>query len=247
MLRCLIILGIISILMACNEQTVRKHKYEVHGIDVSHYQRAIDWEKVAAQDIHFGFIKATEGESFKDSFYCENWAAMKAAGVKRGAYHFFRPSLSANLQAANYIETTEFEHGDFVPVLDIELLDNIPPQEMRSSVKEWLQIVEDHYRVKPILYTYQKFYNKHLSGHFHDYPIWIARYSSWRKPNLYGNQEWAFWQYGNRGNLNGIDGPVDFNVFAGSESELNTHCFVRPEPLFDPPPEPAIDIASANP
>ncbi len=247
MLRYLIFLGFATLLFACNEQTIRKQGFEVHGIDASHYQKEINWEKVVTEDIHFAFIKATEGESFKDSFYCKNWMEMKAAGIKRGAYHFFRPTISPKAQAINFIETAELGNGDFAPVLDVEVLDGVASDELRNNMEAWLQIVEDHYKVKPILYTSQKFFNQHLAGHFQDYPIWIARYSSWRKPNLCADQEWVFWQYGNRGKLSGVNGPVDFNVFSGNKNELNAHCLFRPEPLFNPPPISSTDLATTSP
>ncbi len=240
----LFIFGFSFFLFACNDQTVRKQNFDVHGIDVSHYQKEIDWEKVAEQDIHFAFIKASEGETYKDSFFCENWMEMKAAGIKRGAYHFFRPTLSAEMQAANFIEIAELGDGDIAPVLDIEVTDNVSSEELRSQVDIWLQIVEDHFKMKPIIYTYQNFFNDHLAGHYNDYPVWVARYSSWRNPRLSANQNWQFWQYGNRGVLQGIDGPVDFNVFKGTREELENYCLVRPEPLLEPPP---ADLVVVNP
>ena len=241
------LLGFLIILTACNEQTVRKQGYEVHGIDVSHYQKEINWEKVASQDIQFAFIKATEGETYKDTFFCENWSGMKAANIKRGAYHFFRPTLSAELQAANFIETAELGHGDFAPVLDIEVTDGVSQQELLEKIDTWLTLVENHFKVKPIIYTYQKFFNKHLADRYDDHPIWIARYSSWRNPNLSSDQEWQFWQYGNKGKLRGINGPVDFNIFKGTKDELEQFCLIRPAPMFDPPPAPTSELVATNP
>ena len=242
-----ILMGLPFLLFGCNEQTNRRQGFDVHGIDVSHYQKDINWEKVAAQDIHFAFIKATEGETYKDSFFCENWVEMKAAGIKRGAYHFFRPTLSAAMQAENFIEMTELGDGDIVPVLDVEVTDGVAPEELRAQVDIWMSIVENHFKAKPILYTYQNFFNDNLAGHFNDYPVWVARYSAWRKPCLHTKEGWQFWQYGNRGKLKGIDGPVDFNVFKGSADDLESLCLVRPEPLFDPPPAKATDMVAANP
>jgi lysozyme len=242
----LIILGFSLFFFACKEQTERKHDFSVHGIDVSHYQKKIDWKKVADQDIQFAFIKATEGETYKDSFFCENWMEMKAANIKRGAYHFFRPTLSPELQAINFIETAELGHGDFYPVIDLEVTDEVSSEELREKVNIWLSIIEGHYKVKPIIYTYQNFFNDHLAGYYKDYPIWIARYTSWWKPRLCAGQDWQFWQYGNRGRLQGIDGNVDFNVFHGTSEELENYCIVRPEPLFIPPPV-SEELVAANP
>lgn len=50
-----------------------RNKYPVRGIDVSHHQGKIDWQRVQAEDIHFVFIKATEGSSHKDAEFNRNW------------------------------------------------------------------------------------------------------------------------------------------------------------------------------
>jgi len=242
--RHLTFLGIFTMLCACNEQTVRRQGFEVHGIDVSHYQKQINWPAVAAQDIRFTFVKATEGETMQDTFFCKNWSGAKAAGIKRGAYHFFRPALSAEAQAQNFLGSIHLENGDLAPVLDVEVLDGMEGEALRQGIRTWLRTVEDFYKIKPILYTNQKFFNQHLAGHFPGYPIWIARYSSWRKPALRSGHGWHFWQYGNRGRLQGIVGNVDLNVFSGSMTELEDFCLKRYDPLFLPP---VPESVAANP
>jgi len=65
-------------------------KYSVHGIDVSHYQRDIDWKQIARNPkIKFVFIKATEGKDFKDKYFQENWKNASESGLYKGAYHYF--------------------------------------------------------------------------------------------------------------------------------------------------------------
>lgn len=243
------ILGLCALFFSCNEQTVRKQGFDIHGIDVSHHQQKIDWDLIASQNVRFAFVKATEGENHKDTLYCQNWDAIKAAGIKRGAYHFFRPNADPILQAQNFIDLAELGHGDLPPVLDVEVLDGVDSETLQLGVSTWLSTIENHFKIKPIIYTNQKFFNKHLVAHFTGYPIWIARYSSWRKPRLEKNHEWSFWQYGNRGRLAGIDGNVDFNVFKGSESELEALCLVRPRPLLHtpPPPPPSDDAVAVTP
>lgn len=243
-------------LFACNEQTVRKEGFEVHGIDVSHYQKHIDWAAIAAQDVRFAFVKATEGETMQDTLFCKNWLEIEAAGIKRGAYHFFRPTVPAETQAWNFLSSIYLENGDLAPVLDVEVTDGVEAGELRQSVRTWLTVVENFYKIKPIIYTNQKFFNTFLAGHFQDYTIWIARYSSWRTPALEAGHNWHFWQYGNRGRLQGIDGDVDFNVFYGSLQELENFCLKRPDPLFIPAqpeadipaiPAKAVEAVAANP
>ena len=207
-------------LFSCESETARINGYEVHGIDVSRYQGYIDWDRVAEQKIDFVFIKATEGMTFRDSqFFC-NWDALKNVGIKRGAYHFFRPKTSPVAQAEQFIFMVEQESSDLPPVLDIELLDGVAPKKIVESMKVWLDLVEDAYRVKPIIYTNMNFYNDHLAGHFDEYPLWIARYNKFFTPSLSGKKTWDFWQYGNRGKVAGIDGEVDFNVFKGELDDL---------------------------
>lgn len=208
-------------IISCQVDTKRKNDYIVQGIDVSHYQKDVDWEKVAAQNLQFTFIKSTEGLEFKDSLFVKNWANSKKANLIRGAYHFFRPTLDVFTQFENFKSHTDLKIGDLPPVLDVEVYDGVTEDSLVSRVKQWLQLAEDHYKVKPILYTYQKFYNNTLLGNFDEYPLWIARYNRYFEPNLI-QSEWAFWQYGNKGKLDGVEGYVDFNAYVGSLGDLKS-------------------------
>jgi lysozyme len=220
--------GILLFLWGCEQHTLRRADYQVHGIDVSHYQSVIHWDTVAAQRIHFAFVKATEGATMNDSMFCYNWAEMKRTGIKRGAYHFYRPKTSALAQADNFSRLVEMEQGDLPPVLDVEVLDGVSKTILINGIRTWLYQIEIRYNVKPIIYTSLKFYNKVLAGHFDEYPIWIARYN-FREPTLACGRTWHFWQYGNQGRIKGIRGNVDFNVFNGSLSDLELLCLTAPD------------------
>lgn len=238
MKRLFILFGTIAFLAACNEQTVRKEGFGVHGIDVSHYQKTINWPLVGSQDIQFAFIKASEGQFMQDTLFCNNWDAIRAAGIIRGAYHFFRPGISAEVQAKNFLSTIDLQDGDLPPVLDVEVSDGYPADQVVRGVKSWLSIVEDAYKVKPIIYSNQKFFNSYLAQNLVGYPIWIARYTSLWTPEIVKGHAWSFWQYGNRGRLQGIAGDVDFNVFNGNLDNLQCLTIHRPAPLLDRMPEP---------
>jgi len=236
---------IIALVYACEFQTERMDNYAVHGIDVSHYQSRIDWDSILNQDIHFAFVKATEGLSMKDSLYIRNWEEMARVGIRRGAYHFYYPSLSAEDQARNFMNSVELEEGDLPPVLDIEVLAGSSKVQLITGVRTWLYLVEIQYNIKPILYTNLKFYNKYLAGQFDDYPVWIARYND-REPSLACGRDWQFWQYGNRGRIAGIEGDVDFNVFNGSLEELESLCLSKPPILSKPPFTDSYSLAADN-
>jgi len=203
--------------------------FSVHGVDVSHYQSHINWYEVASEGIDFGFVKATEGETISDSLFCQNWIEMENAGIIRGAYHFFRPGTSAITQAQHFIEKVDLKYGDLPPVLDVEVLDDVNKDVMVARLKIWLEMVEDAFGVRPIIYTNMKYYNQYLAENFADYTLWIARYNDKKMPSLsadkawdfwqYG-KAWDFWQYGDRGRITGIKGPVDLNVFQGTYTDL---------------------------
>jgi lysozyme len=208
--------------LSCDSDTEKMQGYEVHGIDLSHYQAKINWEKVADEGIAFAFVKATEGRQHLDKKYCENWQEMKRVGIKRGAYHFFRPTIPAKEQAINFMNIVDMQYGDLPPVLDVEVDENLPRDEVVAGIREWVSLVEIEYSIRPIIYTHYKFYNKFIAGEFDDYPIWIAMYGN--TPPRLGSVQWAFWQYGNRGKLAGVEGYIDLNVFKGSKEELEKMC-----------------------
>lgn len=107
------------------------------------------------------------------------------------------------------------EDGDLPPVLDVEHKpQDRNVEDFQRDILTWLHIVEDKYHVKPIIYTYYKFKESYLNAPvFDDYPYWIAHYYV-DKVEYKGT--WHFWQHTDVGQLPGIKGYVDFNIFNGS-------------------------------
>lgn len=199
--------------------------HAVRGVDVSRYQTHVDWAQVSKNDIHFAFIKATEGFHRQDNLFEAHWQESGAAGLRRGAYHFYRPNQMPLLQALNFIRVVDLETGDLPPVLDVELLGDSSPEKLRENLKIWLEVVEKHFEVRPILYTNYDFYRQYLEGHFDDYPLWIAHYQVARLRMVPGpRKKLRFWQHTDRGAIAGIQGRVDCNVFYGSLAELQQLC-----------------------
>ena len=195
--------------------------YAIHGIDVSRYQHNIDWKAVKdMQDqqvkIGFAFIKATEGLGRVDNGFRRNWFNAKKALMPRGAYHFFISSKSGKAQAENFIETVNLSKGDLPPVLDIESANGASVTDIQQRAIDWLLMIENHYKVKPIIYTNIDFYENFLDGKFDDYPLWIAHYYEKKKPRI--TRKWILWQHNEKGRVNGIDAFVDFNVFNGDST-----------------------------
>lgn len=196
----------------------------LHGIDVSRYQKEVDWKHVKESNINFAFIKATEGDFLRDPYFARNWEHSRQQGIKRGAYHYFLPWVSVEKQLEHFINTVSLEPGDLAPVLDVETFaPDLPDAQIRSDIRRWLSGIEKHYGVKPIIYTYQAFYDRKLRGHFSGYNFWIARYQN-VEPSTHANDKMAFWQYSEKGTVKGIDAPVDVNWFYGDLEALSAYC-----------------------
>ena len=199
--------------------------YEIHGIDISHHQGRIDWDELKDNGqidhcpIRFVMIKATEGATQTDRNFRDNFFQARENGFTRGAYHFYSVHSPAEQQAYHFIKTVDLENGDLPPVLDVEHKPkNQSDEDFRHSVLKWLNIVESHYRVKPIIYTYFKFKTRYLSDPiFDEYPYWIAHYYV---DSLEYQGPWKFWQHTDVGRLPGIKGNVDFNIYNGSFYDL---------------------------
>jgi lysozyme len=212
------------------EQDALHLEEQVCGVDVSHHQKKIEWDTVAARrEVHFAFVKATEGGDFTDSLFCHNWESLARTGMKRGAYHFFRAYGCGYDQAVHFLRTVEMQPGDLAPVLDIETTDGMSKEILLEEASNWLRTVEEHLGVKPIIYTNLHFYEDYLAGAFDKYPLWIARYSD-ERPALSNGKRWDIWQYSNCGCISGIEKEVDLNVFAGSPGLLDRLRWYPPAP-----------------
>ncbi|MCI4669217.1 MAG: glycoside hydrolase family 25 protein [Bacteroidia bacterium] len=195
--------------------------YPIRGIDISHHQGEIDWEKLAEEKLDFVFMKATEGATYVDPKFSQNWQAAQEKGYAVGAYHFYRLCKTGKEQAENIIKVVP-KDSDLPPVLDLEYYGNchteLSKSEIVKEIKNCIQILEDHYGEAPILYVMADFYRAYVMNDFKSNPIWFR--NIWSKPRLRDQREWTFWQYSNRGRLAGIDGYVDLNVFKASEEEF---------------------------
>lgn len=191
------------------------------GIDVSHWQGAIDWDAVEDDGVEFAFIKATEGGDYTDPRFAANWAGARQAGVVRGAYHFFRPQTDAMAQVAHFLRTVQLAPGDLPPVLDVEVTDGRSAAQIAAGVRTWLQEVERVTGRRPILYTRASFWTGQMGGGFGGYPLWVAHYGV-SSPNIPAEWSgWTFWQHSDAGRVDGISGDVDLNWFNGDRAELN--------------------------
>ncbi|MBP7263534.1 MAG: peptidoglycan-binding protein [Spirochaetia bacterium] len=194
----------------------------VAGIDVSYYQGAIDWKAVYAAGKRFAFARVSYGTNTVDSRFAANWPAMKAAGIIRGAYQFFRPSQDAAAQANLFLSKLgKLEAGDLPAVIDVEVTEGVAGSVIVSKVRTWVNIVKAATGKMPIIYTSPGFWNS-LPGTsvLSDCTLWVAHWgvSSPSLPSAWSS--WKFWQYSDSGSVSGISGAVDLDWFNGDLTAL---------------------------
>ena len=142
-----------------------------------------------------------------------------AAGLLRGAYHFFHADQDAVAQANHFLQVAELP-GDLPPVIDVESDFGASNTTMINGVQAWLDTVAQSVGRAPMVYTTASFWNAHLNSDFGSYPLWIARYSQSEPVVPTGWTTWNFWQYSQSGTVNGVSGDVDLDYFAGSIDAL---------------------------
>ncbi len=216
----------------------RAHTLPVHGIDVSKWQRQIDWNAVRAAGTKFAFIKSTEGGDHSDERFLENWVGAARAGVPRGAYHFVFWCRPAHEQADWFRRTVPADPTALPPVLDVEWNGHsrncprkVPRDQALQMIRTMLDAMEAHTGKRPIIYTDITFHQEILEGELEDYPFWIRSTAAEPSERYRGRENWMFWQYTTTGRVPGIVGDVDRNAFYGSERDwqsfLATDCDPR--------------------
>lgn len=195
---------------------VDPERFPIRGIDVSAHNGMMNFEGAAADGIEFVFIKASEGKGFRDSNFRLNYEKAARAGLKIGAYHFFRFDVDGVSQAVNLLKAIDGRRLDIGIAVDVEAEGNpkgVPPDsitERLTAMTEFLNM--KGYRV--MFYSNSKGYYEYLAENFRGYPMWICSFDG--EPR---EENWTFWQYYHRGRVKGINGDVDLNVFNGKRHQ----------------------------
>lgn len=197
------------------------------GIDVSHWQGKIDWNKVAGARMSFAFIKATEGTSFLDPRFASYRAGARAAGIVTGAYHYARPDATPGdaVAEARWLinNISPIASDDLLPVLDLEVTGGLSTAARQQWMLDWLNEVYRLTGRRAMIFTWSGFWTNKMgnteaiaqAGH----ALWISYGGGGSTPNVPANNwagyGWSFWKYDNCGSVPGIDGCVDLDKSNG--------------------------------
>ena len=208
-----------ALFVSCKQETgksegsraipARNPEARYDGIDISSHQGTIDWEKVSSdKDIRFVYIKATEGSTYRSPHYPDNITNARRSGLLVGSYHYLTTTSSIERQFKNFSTFALRSIQDLIPMLDVELRGDWSRSQLIDSVAKFCRLTEQHYGVKPMIYSTMGFYNKNLTPHFNKYHLYIGRYSN-MEPEINWDGEYTIWQYSESGIIPGIDAYVD--------------------------------------
>ena len=196
---------------------VPRDRYPVKGIDVSsHNGGDIDFEAVAADSVDFVYIKASEGNTFRDTLFYRNYAGAVRAGLKVGAYHYFRFDCEGWRQGRNLLDAIDRLSFDLPLAIDVEEWGNVRNYTTDDVVRQLTDMVDylHEYGYKVIIYTNRTGYNRFIRFRLDHIPVWIS--SFYPRPL---DAHWTLWQHSHKGRVSGIEGVTDLDTFNGSRVE----------------------------
>lgn len=205
-----------------SELTVCPKGATVSGVDVSYYQGNVNFAQVKASGREFVIARTSDG-TFQDPKFATYYADIKAAGMIRGSYHFFRASQDPIAQAdAMLAKIGALDVGDLPPVLDVEVTDGQSGSTVANGVVAWVNHVAAKIGRKPLIYTAPYFWGS-IGAPAVNADLWVANWQV-NCPSVPGGWSgWHFWQYADNASVGGIGGAVDGDEFNGTLQELQAY------------------------
>lgn len=185
------------------------------GIDVSSWQGEIDFSQVKASGIEVVYIKSSEGFRSVDSYFEQNYANAKNAGLKVGFYHYVtaRSVEDAVKQANFFVSTISGKNPDCKLAMDFESFGSLGREEINQIALTFMQTVKNVSGKDVIIYSDEYNANSTFESNLAKYPLWVAQYEV-SEPTVREHwSHWAGWQYTDRGEVPGISSYVDRDKF----------------------------------
>lgn len=199
------------------------------GMDTSHWQGVVNFEKAALNGAEFCYHKLTQGINYVDDVASANIKAALRNGLVCGGYHFFDDKYLSTLQAKHFINhLRRYPELLLPPVIDVEIEKKIE----FKDVKNFLEIVEDTLGKRCIIYTSKHYWSKQVLGWEKDYKLWVANYTMKQPALPDGWNSWTFWQYSANKNKQGErfgckSEDVDLDYFNGNINDLRALCGIQ--------------------
>ena len=217
-----------------------KNCHIYNGIDVSTWNKQIDWNAVKASGIDFAFIKVggrgwgSAGTLYHDSRALENLKGAKAAGIKIGVY-FFSQAITEKEAAEeaqytiNYLHTygisidlpiaMDFEYASDSPTGGRLRTENLTRDQATNVCLAFCSYVATR-GYTPMLYANKSMLTNDMNASTiaSRYPIWLAQYNS----TATYTGAYSYWQYTSSGTVPGIEGRVDMNFYYSTDGSFSS-------------------------
>ncbi|MDE7403278.1 MAG: hypothetical protein K2M87_07705 [Muribaculaceae bacterium] len=196
---------------------VDSERFPVRGFDLSAHNGFANLNAAAEAGYQFVFLKASEGVDFRDENFALNYQKALHAGLKVGAYHFFRFDRDGVEQAKNLLRVVASRPLSLGLVLDVEEAGNAPGIPA-DSVKNRLALMVEYLNLRGhrvMFYSNRAGYEKFLLPEFEGMPLWICSFND----DNANRDDWTFWQFDHHGRVPGVRGDVDLNTFVGSRRD----------------------------
>lgn len=209
----------------------------IQGMDVSAWQRTVDWHAVAGSDIQIVMMRASEGNSIVDAQFDANYAGAKAAGLAVGFYHFLTATTpeEAEKQADFFLRVIGDRTPDCLLAVDVGSAGSLSSELLTEITLTFMQRVESQSGWRIMLYTDAYAARARFGAALAAYPIWVANYGV-REPEANGKwSSWVGFQYSDEGAVSGVSGRVDLDYFT---REIYQSVIPTPAPTPAPTPVP---------
>ena len=202
------------------------------GIDVSSFQPNTDWQQVAGAGYAFAFVKATEGTGYVNPQFARDWPATKAAGMVRGAYHFYEYGIDPAAQADHFLATVGALSPADLLALDIET----GTGDLSGPARAFLDRCQQVAGVRPVLYSYTSFLPAHnlTAAATGASALWLADYRSQWPATPAGWAAIAIWQHTSQATVPGVQGQCDESYSPLTRDQLAALGYQGGQPAVDP-------------
>ncbi|ANP52628.1 lysozyme [Streptomyces griseochromogenes] len=201
---------------------------QTEGVDVSSYQGNVAWSTLWKNATKWAYTKATEGTSYTNPYFTQQYNGSYDIGMVRGAYHFAAPDTTGGATQADYFVAHGggwSKDGKTLPgVLDIEWnpYGSACYGKSQSGMVTWIRDFVNRYKARTgrdaVIYTATSWWTQctgNYSGFGKTNPLWIARYASAAGTLPAGWSTHTMWQYTSSGPTVG-----DHDRFNGAEDRL---------------------------
>ena len=185
------------------------------GIDISSWQKNVNFYNVKSSGIKIVYIKASEGTKYINPYFESSYQKAKTNGLKVGFYHYVtaRNTSEAQKQALFFASVIRGKLSDCKLVMDFENFGNLSVQEINDISKVFLETLENATNIPAAIYSNAYSVKYIFYRSLNKYSLWVANYGVSAPSSNWKWSTWAGWQYTSTGRVNGVSGYVDRNNF----------------------------------